>query len=70
MYVKRDSGEVGVTIDWDVQAWDNADDAPTSQCRPSTDHVFQYGRTTVTCQAEDYSNNRANCQFSVEVTGT
>ena len=70
MYVKRDPSEEGVQIDWDVKTEDNAGDSPTWECRPSMDHVFQYGRTTVTCTAEDNSNNRANCQFIVEVTGT
>ena len=59
----------GVTVDWSVKAWDNSGDAPETYCTPSQDWEFQFGTTTVVCNARDGSHNRGSCQFDVEVTG-
>ena len=51
-------------------ATDNCPGAVTTSCNPASGSLFFVGTTTVTCVAEDGSENSANCTFTVTVTAT
>ena len=50
-------------------AWDNADTSPEVVCSHSSQDVFPFGDTEVTCTSTDSSGNSDNCSFVVTVVG-
>ena len=56
-----------VIINPDVK--DNVDLSPSVVCSHSTQDVFEFGNTVVTCNATDYSGNNDTCSFLVTVLG-
>jgi hypothetical protein len=57
----------GVTLDFEVTAIDDCDEAPVVVCDPPSGSKFRAGTTTVTCTATDASGNQGTCTFDVTV---
>eukprot|EP00730_Choanoeca_flexa_P004660 TRINITY_DN11764_c0_g1_i4.p1 TRINITY_DN11764_c0_g1~~TRINITY_DN11764_c0_g1_i4.p1 ORF type:complete len:2164 (+),score=402.21 TRINITY_DN11764_c0_g1_i4:76-6567(+) len=51
-----------------VTASDNSGLTPTVSCDPADGHVYDLGRSPVTCTAEDAAGLTSECAFLVEVT--
>ena len=51
-------------------ASDNSGNVSHLTCDRQSGTNFTIGQTTVTCEAVDWSGNRAECSFQVNVTGT
>ena len=49
--------------------WDNVDSSPGLVCSHTSQDVFPFGVTNVTCNATDASGNDATCYFSVTIVG-
>ena len=68
--VETDKGNSTATVFWQTpDATDNSGKTPTVSCEPQSGSKFIIGNTTVQCEAVDGSGNRAECNFSVYVTG-
>ena len=65
-----DPGENTAIVTWsNVTAVDNSDTNPELGCTPESGGQFSLGVTEVVCEAIDSSGNKAECQFTVIVTG-
>ena len=53
----------------DPMASDNVDGDVSVVCSHTTDDIFSYGNTIVTCNATDSSLNTESCSFTVSVIG-
>ena len=61
--VGMSTGVVGFSF----SAMDNVPYGITTSCSPTSGSVFQYGSTTVMCNATDFAGNAASCSFTVQV---
>ena len=61
------SSSLSVTIN--PNATDNVDDMVSVNCSHTSDDIFSFGKTNVTCEATDAAGNIGNCSFVVTVTG-
>ena len=59
----------GIAIWTGPEAFDNSGLSPNISCSMKSGSQFAFGQTEVICQAYDGSENRAECTFTVEVTG-
>ena len=50
-------------------ATDNVDDMVSVNCSYTSDDIFSFGKTNVTCESTDAAGNIGNCNFVVTVTG-
>ena len=69
--VKTDKEKPTAMVIWeDPTASDNSEKVAHVFCQPQSGTNFTIGQTTVMCEAVDWSGNRAECSFQVNVTGT
>ncbi len=64
------AGPDGTIVEFTATASDNCDDAPAVTCTPASGSLFPLGSTTVTCKAEDASENISECSLVVTVEDT
>lgn len=64
-----DPGSDSTTLTFSMRFADNVDSQPEADCDHISGSSFEFGDTTVVCTVVDSSNNTANCNFSVTVTG-
>lgn len=64
-----DPGSDSATVTFSMRFVDNVDSQPEAYCDHISGSSFAFGETTVVCTVVDFSNNTANCNFNVTVTG-
>jgi hypothetical protein len=57
----------GATVTYDVSVTDNRDGTLKPRCDPPSGSVFSRGTTTVSCSAQDSSDNKATETFTITV---
>ena len=69
--VNAQEGQYSTVVVWeDPAVTDNSGDVLPVSCDPKSGTNFTIGQTTVICEAVDESGNRAECSFTVNVTGS